>query len=284
MKAETGMKGRRRGDPWRLLIVPPLLLLAIAFLVPLAYIIFFSISGSLANDLAMILQKPVYLRVIFSTLQVAAIVTLICLLLAYPYAYAMNRSRGLTLALLAIVLLLPFWLSLLLRTFSWIVLLQDTGFINRSLMAWGLIDAPIKLIRNRTGLIIGMAHLLLPYMIFPILNTMKKIEDSLLDASAICGAGRLRTFFRVYLPLSVPGIISGAVLVFTLSLGFYITPALLGGPRDTMISQLIAGQVHEQLNFGFASSLAVVLLVVVAACFLVFGLASRRFMRRFATR
>jgi putative spermidine/putrescine transport system permease protein len=181
-----------------------------------------------------------------------------------------HGGRG-VLLVLTIALLIPFWVSLLLRSFSWIVLLQNSGLINDLLIAMGLIDKPLRLIRTPMGVIIGMVHILLPYAVLPLYTVMKKIDLRLMEASSICGASWFRGFARIYFPLSLPGVMASAILAFTLALGFYITPALLGSPRDMMIAQMIAGQFNEQLNFGLGAALAVVLMVLTGIAFGLFG-------------
>jgi ABC-type spermidine/putrescine transport system permease subunit I len=264
------MRLGRHGGTW--LLLPAILFLAVFFVYPLIEIALRSFPDSSLSFYRRIFVSSLYIRVVGETFRTSALVTLICLLLAYPYAYAMAHAKRHVLVILAIALLLPFWVSLLLRTFSWLILLQDTGLINTVLMSLGLVDKPLPLIRNQVGVIIGMVHILLPYAVLPLYAVMRKIDIRLMEASAICGAGWGRGFVRVYFPLSLPGVFAGALLIFTLSLGFYITPALLGGPRDTMIGQLIAMQVSEQLNFGQASALAVVLLALTAAAFGLSGL------------
>lgn len=262
-----------RGDLAQVwLLLPAIAFLAVFFAYPLVDIVLRSFPDASLSLYSRIFSSTVYIRVIGETFKTSAVVMLACLLLGYPYAYAMAHSGRRVFIVLTVALLLPFWVSLLLRTFSWLILLQDTGLINSVLMALGLTDSPVPLIRNQIGVIVGMAHILLPYAVLPLYAVMRKIDDRLMEASSICGAGATRSFFRVYLPLSLPGVYAAALLTFTLSLGFYITPALLGGPRDTMIAQLIAVQVGEQLNFGMASALAIVLLVLTAAAFGLFGL------------
>ncbi|MBX6321516.1 MAG: ABC transporter permease [Rhodospirillaceae bacterium] len=255
--------------------MPAAAFLAAFFVYPLIDIALRSFPDASVSFYRRIFTSNLYLRVIGETFRTAGLVTVICLLLAYPYAYAMAHARRYVLVVLAIALLLPFWVSLLLRSFSWLILLQDTGVINRVLMSLGVIDAPLRLIRTQVGVVIGMVHILLPYAVLPIYAVMRRIDNRLMEASAICGAGRARGFVRVYFPLSLPGVGAAALLTFTLSLGFYITPAMLGGPRDTMIAQLIAVQVSEQLNFGMGSALAVVLLLLTGAAFGLFGAVTR---------
>jgi ABC-type spermidine/putrescine transport system permease subunit I len=272
MKSEVdiGLAGR-----WTFLLLPPVVFILAFFLYPLIYVALRSIGDFSLHNYATIFQTPVYLRVILLTFKTSCIITLVCLLIAYPYAYAMTRAGPIGLALLSVALLLPFWVSLLLRSFAWMILLQDTGLINRLLISLGAVDHPLSLIRNPLGVGIGMTHILLPYVILPLYAVMRRIDPSLMEAASISGATPIYQFRRVFLPLSLPGVYAGALLAFTLGLGFYITPALLGGSRDTMIGQLIAGQISEQLNFGMGSALAVVLLALTGLAFAVFGLLLR---------
>jgi ABC-type spermidine/putrescine transport system permease subunit I len=167
--------------------------------------------------------------------------------------------------LLLIAVLLPFWSSLLVRTFAWQVLLRDTGIINRFLLDLGVIAEPIPLIRTTGGVIIGMSHILLPFMVLPLYSVMRRIDPELGHAAANLGASPVRAFLRVFVPLTLPGVVAGCLLVFVLALGFYITPALLGGLRDQMISQLIVQQVQQALDWGFATAMSMLLLAATLA-------------------
>jgi ABC-type spermidine/putrescine transport system permease subunit I len=220
---------------------------------------------------AVLFLTPVFLRVIGDTFRISFIVMIVTVLVAYPYAYAMAHAGRSALLVLTVALLIPFWVSLLLRSFSWIVLLQNGGLVNDMLLSLGLIDRPMRLIRTPLGVVIGMVHILLPYAVLPLYTVMKKIDLRLMEASSICGASWVRGFVRVYLPISLPGVLAACILTFTLALGFYITPALLGSPRNMMIAQMIAGQFNEQLNFGLGAALAVVLMVLTAVAFGLFG-------------
>lgn len=255
------------------LIAPPTLFLALFFVFPLLKLVAISLPGGSTEYYNQIFTTPVFLRVIGETFRVSLIVTFVTVAVAYPYAYAMAHGGRAVLLVLTVALLIPFWVSLLLRSFSWIVLLQNSGLINDFLIATGVIDRPIRLIRTPLGVIIGMVHILLPYAVLPLYTVMKKIDLRLMEASSICGANWLKGFARIYFPLSLPGVMASAILAFTLSLGFYITPALLGSPRDMMIAQMIAGQFNEQLNFGLGAALAVVLMVLTAVAFGLFGAA-----------
>jgi putative spermidine/putrescine transport system permease protein len=173
--------------------------------------------------------------------------------------------------LLLILVLVPFWTSLLVRSTAWVILLQNEGLVNKSLMALGLVDHPLPLVFNRTGVMVAMVHVLLPYMILPLYSVMKGISINHLRAAASLGASPPRVFRTVYLPLTMPGVAAGCTLVFILSVGFYVTPALVGGPRDQMIGYFIAYFTNSAVNWGLASALGALLLLLVALSYLVLG-------------
>lgn len=269
-----GKEGTRRLfrlPPVVWLLVPSILFLAVFFVFPLMKLVAISLPDGSTEFYQQIFTTPVFLRVIGETFRVSALVMVLTVVVAYPYAYAMAHSGRTVLLLLTVALLIPFWVSLLLRSFSWIVLLQNSGLINDFLISIGLIDKPLRLIRTPLGVMVGMVHILLPYAVLPLYTVMKKIDLRLLEASSICGASWMRGFVRIYFPLSLPGVMASAILTFTLALGFYITPALLGSPRNMMIAQMIAGQFNEQLNFGLGAALAVVLMALTAIAFGLFG-------------
>jgi putative spermidine/putrescine transport system permease protein len=199
------------------------------------------------------------LKVIIRTFANAAGSMLICLLLAYPYAYLMTTVGRRARNLLVVVALIPFWTSLMIRTFAWIVLLQDTGMVNQLFELFGL--GPFKLIRTNTGVMIGLTQVLMPFMILPLYAVMSGIDQQLVTAARSLGAKPAVAFFRVFVPLSVPGIAAGGLLVFIQALGFYVTPALLGAPSGSMLSQTIYTQVSSLLNWGRGGALGVVLLI-----------------------
>jgi putative spermidine/putrescine transport system permease protein len=194
-------------------------------------------------------------------------VTLICLLLGYPMAYTIANASERMRRLLIFTVLVPFWGSILVRTFAWMVLLQKRGLINKLLLDLNIIAEPLTLIYNRTSVLIGMVHILLPFMILPLYAVLARIDPSYAKAAASLGASPVWGFLRVYLPLSLPGVISGTVLVFVMGLGYYITPALLGGPGELMIAQLIEMQVADFGNWGLAGALAVILFAGTAVTF-----------------
>jgi ABC-type spermidine/putrescine transport system permease subunit I len=203
-------------------------------------------------------SDTVFLNVFWTTLHTAIAVTIGTLLLGYPVALALTRARR-TAAFMLVIVLLPFWTSILVRSYAWMVLLGRHGVINEAMVASGLIDHPLRILNTSIAVHIAMIHILLPYMILPIANALRQIDPSLARAAAGLGATPFRTFRQVILPLSMPGVAAGSLLVFVLSLGFYITPALVGGPRDTTLSMLIAEQV-DQLDWGYAAALSATLL------------------------
>jgi putative spermidine/putrescine transport system permease protein len=245
---------------WALLVVPGVVFLLVFFGYPLLQMAIKSFTEPSAANYKVFVDSPVYARTLETTFKTAFIVTAACLLLGYPYAYVMNRAGPRMAAVLGFLVLLPFWLSLLVRTYAWTVWLQDTGVVNTVLQDIGLTDHPLGLIRNTLGVTIGMTHILLPFMVLPLYAVMRRIDPELTPAAASLGAAPFAAFRKVFLPLSVPGIFAGALLVFVLSLGFYITPALLGSPQNAMISELIVDQVSEQLQFGIGAAIAMVLL------------------------
>lgn len=202
----------------------------------------------------------VSITILVRTLVMSAIVTVVTLLLAYPYAYAMTKVGHRSRAIMMALVLLPFWTSLMARTFAWLVLLQDTGVVNSLLGAVGI--GPLALIRNTAGVTLGMTQVLLPFMVLPLYSTMSKIDTRLMTAAVSLGAPARVAFRRIYLPLSMPGVVAGCTLVSIMTLGFYITPQILGSPQQAMISQLIATKVDRLLDFGAAGALSAVLILV----------------------
>jgi putative spermidine/putrescine transport system permease protein len=257
--------GPLSGAGW--LIVPACALLLVFFAYPVFWLLLRSASDPQwgVQNYVTVFDRPVYLQVIWNTFVISATTTLSCLLIGYPLAYTMANSSDRTRRLLVFVVLIPFWTSLLVRTFAWMVLLQRQGLINQMLIGIGLIEQPLALIYNRIGVLIGMVQVLLPFMVFPLYAVMVRIDKRYTDAAATLGAPPVRNFVRVYLPLSLPGVLTGSTLVFIISLGYFITPALLGGTGDTMIAQMIERQIANFGNWGLAGALAVVLLVSAVA-------------------
>jgi putative spermidine/putrescine transport system permease protein len=216
-------------------------------------------------------DQAIFLSLYGRTLTTSLGVTLICLLLGYPLAAVMASARPAVANAMQLLVLVPFWTSLLVRTTAWVILLQDTGLVNRTLIALGLTTEPLPLIFNRGGVFVAMTHVLLPYMVLPLYAVLRGISPSHLRAAASLGAGPLRVFRTVYLPLSLPGVAAGCTLVFVLAVGFYVTPALVGGPGDQMIGYFIAYFTNSAVNWGQASALGAVLLLIIAAIYLAVG-------------
>ena len=205
------------------------------------------------------------------TFLVALSVTALCLVLGFPVAYLLATRPPRIANLLMILVLLPFWTSLLVRTTAWVVLLQTNGVVNEILTGLGLIGEPLQLVYNRVGVLIAMTHVLLPFMILPLYSVMRSIPPAHLRAASSLGARPVGAFLRVYLPQTLPGIGAGALLVFILALGYYITPALVGGPADQMISCFIAFYTTSTVNWGMASALGLLLLVATLALYAVYA-------------
>ena len=268
----------RLPNRWALLVLPAAAFLVVFFLAPLIDMSMRSVTepaGAGLSNYTRFFEQETYVRVLTTTFWIASLTTAVCLLIGFPFAYLMTVVPGRIAGVLLIAVLLPFWSSLLVRTFAWQVILRDTGIINSFLVDTGLVSEPLPLIRTTTGVIIGMSHILLPFMVLPIWAVLRRIDPEYSRAAANLGASPATAFRRIVLPLSLPGVLAGCLLVFVLSLGFYITPALLGGPRDQMISQLIVEQVERQLDWGFASAMSVLLMAVTFAILFVASRAVR---------
>ena len=263
-----------RPDRWAFLLAPGLSLLLLVFAVPLVMMVVRSLTDPSPRNYLVFVETDVYARILGHTMTVAVVTTAACLLLGYPYAYAMHRASRRQAAVLTIALLLPFWSSVLVRAYAWLVLLRDTGVINGLLLSTGVIAKPLPLVRTTTAVVIGMAHILLPFMVLPIYAAMRRIDAALLPAAASLGASPARAMWKVFVPLTLPGVYAGCLLVSVLSLGFYVVPAMLGGPRSLMFAELIVGKVYDELEFGVGSALAIVLVMVALVAI---GIGSRFF-------
>ena len=204
--------------------------------------------------------RGAYLRIFFHTLQVSVIVALLCLLLGYPVAYFIVRQPPERRAFLMFLVLVPLWMSILARTYAWMVVLGQEGIVNATLIALGLIDEPVKMLFTTGAVYVAMVQIMLPVLIVTCFSSMTEIDQSLLRAARIMGASPVRAFREVFLPLSAEGAITGTLIVFILSMGFFIVPALIGGRKDTMMANIISGQV-SQTNWGFAAAMSIVLLL-----------------------
>jgi len=216
-------------------------------------------------------DRRLYLSLLFRTFEISLQVAVLCALLGYPVAFVLNALPERKANMLMICVMLPFWTSLLVRTTAWIILLQGNGPVNSTLQWLGLITDPLQLIFNRFGVLVAMVHVLLPYMILPLYAVMKGIPSSHFRAAQSLGATNRIAFIRVYLPQTLPGLAAGALLVFIMALGYYITPALVGGPADQMLSAMLVYHMNESVNWGMAAALGMLLLGATILLFVVFG-------------
>ncbi|WP_240989623.1 ABC transporter permease [Salipiger mangrovisoli] len=254
-----------------MLVLPALAVMILFYIWPVLNIWGISVtepSAGLGNYTRMFDSNAVRVSFVL-TFRVAAITTILCLLLGYVLAYTISNFATRVRPLMLGLVLLPFWVSVLIRSFAWIVLLGRSGLVNDALMDAGLISTPIRFMHNELGVLIAMVHVMLPFAVLPMLTNMRGIDGSYMRAARGLGASEWRAFREVYFPQTLPGVFSGGLLVFVLSLGFYITPALLGGGRVMMISEYITYQIQEFLNWGLGAALSVALLVATAIVLLV---------------
>ncbi|MEM7742922.1 MAG: ABC transporter permease [Pseudomonadota bacterium] len=248
---------------------PAILLVLVILVVPVGWLFYLSFIGadgsfSLENYERMIARKS-YTRIFITTFQVSVLTTGLCILIGYPLAYFMSQLPRHWANLCLITVLLPFWTSLLVRTYAWLVLLQKRGLVNDWAISAGLWEEPIKMVHNMTGTLIGMVHIMLPFLILPVYNAMCAIDRDYMKAASNLGASPRRAFWTVFFPLTTPGLFAGSLMVFVLCLGFFVTPAVLGGGRVIMVSMKIVSNIELFVNWGAASALGVVLLVVTVA-------------------
>jgi len=248
---------------------PAILFLFVLYLLPMALLLAQSFEGGTLKAYEKALTDGLYVGVLLDTMLIAAYVSAACLLLGYPVAYFLASTRAPWPTIGIIFVLLPFWTSILVRTYGWMILLGRNGIINRFLLETGILSTPLPLLNNMTGVLIGMVHVLLPYMVFPVYAVMRRVDLGLVAAAQGLGAPGWQIFRRVYLPLTLPGVLAGVTLVYILSIGFFITPALLGGGKVIMIAVLIETQVRQFLNWGFAAALSAVLLAATLLVYLV---------------
>jgi putative spermidine/putrescine transport system permease protein/spermidine/putrescine transport system permease protein len=255
------------------LSLPALIAVLVVIVIPVGWLFSLSFldgSGqlSLVNYQKMIEYKS-YARVFKTTFNVSILTTLLCILIGYPLAYFLSQIPRRYVGFFMLTVLLPFWTSLLVRTYAWLVMLQRNGLINNFAIDLGLWDTPLKLAHNLNGTLIGMVHIMLPFLILPLYAAMRRIDPHALQAAANLGATPVQAFWQIFVPLSLPGVVAGSLIVFVLCLGFYVTPAVLGGGKVILVSMQITAILEDQFNWGAASALGVVLLVLTfAALFL----------------
>jgi putative spermidine/putrescine transport system permease protein len=245
------------------LLLPLLILLIALFFFPIVKVLFtgFYDNGFTLKHFHRIFITPIYVQVLLNTVKISMAVTLFSILLGYPVAYLFYNISERTRNFLMVIVLIPFWTSILVRTYGWMVLLGKDGLINNILLKLGIISTPIPLMYNEIGVYLGMTQILLPFMILPLYSVISKIDRNLLRAGEILGASPLSVFLKIFFPLSIPGVATGSILVFLLALGYFITPALLGGRKEIMIAVLIADQINVLLNWGLAAALSFLLLI-----------------------
>jgi putative spermidine/putrescine transport system permease protein len=270
--ADPSLRQYRREQGLMLaLALPALLVVLLLIVLPVGWLAWQSIyhDGFTLENYRRILSEDVYWKTFLFTFEISLFVTLLALLLGYPLAYAAHAaSKGWGVFILALVVL-PFWTSVLVRAYAWLVLLQRTGVINQLLQGLGIISGPLALVHNTFGTVVATVHILLPFMVLPLYAAMQKIPADLMQAGASLGASPSHAFWRIFLPLSLPGVLAGSTLVFVLCLGFYITPELLGGGRAIMVSMLVSRNVELYNQWGAASAVGVVLLLSVGIIFYV---------------
>jgi putative spermidine/putrescine transport system permease protein len=259
-------------------ILPLGLLMLVAFNLPIALMLawgFESKAGPFGNFVELV-EKSVYLRVLANTFKIAVIATVACAVLGYPLAYWLRRLEGANrMAALALVVL-PFWVSILVRTYAWIVVLGNNGVVNRSLMGLRVTGEPVPFLYNELGVIIGTTNVLLPFLVLPLFAAMLRIDDRLLQAAHSLGAKPRTVFWRVFFPLTLPALLAGCVLVFILTLGFFITPAILGGGRVPMIANMMDLLINRLPRWELAAAISTVLLVTTLALYGIYARLSAR--------
>ena len=271
-----GVEAREARQPW-ILLSPALVAITFLLFVPLAFIVVYSfwlrtatgadVAGFHLDNWAEALTDRFYRDILLNTLKIAAITTIVCALAGYPAAYFIarsNRNKG----FLLLLLMLPFWVSYIIRTMSWINILGVSGALNSFLLWTGIIGEPLQMLYNEATVILGLVHFLMPFMI---LNVFVSVDQNLESAANSLGATKLQTFVSVTLPLSLPGLAAGGLLCFVLAAGTYITPLVLGGPRDAMFANLVFEAIITQLNWPLGSALSLMLLAVLGALVLVYN-------------
>jgi len=263
----------KRIPPYWILMAPGLLIFLLVFIIPVARLAVLSFRKNTPSGIAeegfvwdhyiKFFTDPHYLGILGRTLSISLIVSLICLVLGYSLAYGASRAPQNRKIVLLMLIALPLLTSATIRNFGWIIILGRNGLINKALMGLGIIEEPLKLLYTETGVVIALVHVLLPYMVLVLFSVLEGLDRNLESAAANLGASRPKVFFLVTLPLSMPGIVAGTLLVFSICISFFVTPALIGGPRVQLMATEIYNQTINLLNWPFASALSMILLVTV---------------------
>ncbi|WP_280773073.1 ABC transporter permease [Rhizobium sp. SG_E_25_P2] len=245
-------------------VAPALILIVLFFVTPVTGLMLRSLTEPQfgLQNYAELIGSGTYVRIFANTFLVAGVVTVLSVIIGYPVAWALAVMPERWSRLVFAIIILSMWTNLLARTYAWMVLLQRTGVINKTLKALGLIDQPLALVNNLVGVTIGMTYIMLPFVILPLVGVIRSIDPAILRAGALCGANSWQCFTRILLPLSLPGIAAGALMVFVMALGYYVTPALLGGTANMMLAEMVAQFVQSLVNWGMGGAAAFVLLVV----------------------
>ena len=259
------MKKARRFNDGTVFVLPAVLLLALVFVGPLIWFFIQALKSigtpaEIAAHAWAIITSRAVVTALSTTNWISLMVTVLVLLISYPLAYYLANNRDLRFTLVLFCIVVPYFTSIIVRTYSWMVLLGRNGIINQVLLYLGVIDEPLTLLYTKTGVLIGMVYVLLPYMVLTLFATMKAIDPSLMRAARGLGASGFYAFTRIYFPLSVHGVVSGSLIVFILAIGFFITPALMGGPSDVMIAMLIERSVEIMFDWSGAAIMSLLLL------------------------
>ena len=255
------------------LTMPAIITVLVVIVIPVGWLFslsFLDSSGqlSLVNYQKMFEYKS-YIRVFKMTFNVSFLTTFLCIIIGYPLAYFLSQIPRKYVGFFMLTVLLPFWTSLLVRTYAWLVMLQRNGLINDFAINLGIWEEPVKLAHNLNGTLIGMVHIMLPFLVLPLYAAMRRIDRYTLQAAANLGATPVQAFWQIFVPLSLPGVVAGGLIVFVLCLGFYVTPAVLGGGKVILVSMQITAILEDQFNWGAASALGVVLLIATFAVLMV---------------
>ena len=263
-----------------LLALPASLALLFFFILPMVYILIRTLTENGTADFTEFFTDPFYLDILWTTIRVSLVSTAVSLLLGYPTAYYMARTTSRLKQAMVIVILFPFLVSAVVRSYGWMVILGTNGLLNQLLLGLGLISEPLKLLNTEAAVIIGMIHLLIPYMILSLVGVLQSIDPNVEYAAYSLGASPMTTFRKVVFPLSTPGIISGCVLVFTMSMTSYVTPKLLGGSKFRMMATMVVQEINVNFDWGAASAISYILLAVILLVQVVVGLVTGRYMKR----
>ncbi|MGK7861843.1 ABC transporter permease [Falsiroseomonas sp. E2-1-a4] len=264
---------RRQDMGWWLLILPAFLLMTAFYVAPIAQVLAISFtepSPGLGNYERLFTSESVQ-RVIITTLRICIITTTLSLLLGYVLSYRISLASPAAQRWWILAVLVPLWISVLVRAFAWVTLLRRQGLVNETLIGTGIITEPLQLVWNEFGIVVGMVHYMVPYAVLPMLASMREIDPRLLAAARGLGAGRITIFTKIFLPLSLPGLLAAGVLVFIFTLGFYITPALLGGGKTLMVAEWIGLQILDLLRWGLGTMMATVLVVAILVTLAIFS-------------